>query len=69
MTPTCFYHGRDNLDNFVTFSISGKIWDYYLPNPGQLDACEYIAHRFPIRGLNYAKKRATRTVERISTNA
>jgi hypothetical protein len=63
-TP-CFYHGRDNLDLFVTFSIGGRIWDYYLSNPTQLDACEHIAkHVGPLKGLNYAKKRAVRMVER-----
>ena len=69
MTP-CFYHGRDNLDGFVTFSIDGRIWDYYLPTQIQLDACEHIAkHIGPLKGLNYAKKRATQTVERKPEHA
>ncbi len=61
-----FYHGRDNLDHIVTFSIAGAIYDYYLPTPIMVDACEYIAQRFPAKGLNYAKKRARRTVRRTS---
>lgn len=66
MSARCFYHGRDNLDLIVTFSIDGRIYDYYLRNPTQVDACDHMAKRVgPLVGLNYAKKRATRTVERI----
>lgn len=64
MTAQCFYHGRDNLDNIATFSIAGTFYDYYLPTSIMLDACEYISRRFPLRGLNYAKRRATRVVRR-----
>jgi len=60
----CSYHGRDNIDYIVTFSISGAIYDYYLPTLIQVEACEYIARRFPLKGLNYAKRRATRVVRR-----
>lgn len=67
MTTPCFYHGRDNLDLIVTFSISGKVWDYWLPNLIQVDACDHTSRRVgPLAGLNYAKKRAVRTVERIN---
>lgn len=58
----CFYHGRDNIDYIVTFSVAGAVYDYYLPTLIQVDACEYIAQRFPLKGLNYAKRRANRTV-------
>lgn len=63
----CFYHGRDNIDYIVTFSIAGRIYDYYLPTLIQVDACEYISRRFPKKGLNYAKKRARRVVRRQDT--
>ena len=64
MTSSIFYHGRDNLDHMVTFSVADAYYDYYLPTSIQVDACEYIAKRFPAKGLNYAKKRAQRVVRR-----
>ena len=69
MSAPCFYHGRDNIDYIVTFSIAGAIYDYYLPTLIQVEACEYIARRFPLKGLNYAKRRAKRVVRRQQESA
>lgn len=64
MTHSCFYHGRDNIDYIVTFSIAGRVFDYHLTTLAQVDACEYLARRWPLKGLNYAKRWAKYTTIR-----
>jgi len=54
----------DYLDNTVTISVDAARYEYYLPSAQAVDSAEFILRRFPGKGLNFLKTRATK-VERL----
>ncbi len=59
--PMVYYHGRNDLDQTVEFSINGKRYHYTL-TPSNRDTVEFLCRKVSLlKALAYAKRRALMT--------
>lgn len=61
---TCQLISRNDTDNSITIWLDGKQYEYFLASPASLHTAEYLLKHWPMKGLNYMKKRST-TVRKL----
>ena len=58
MTITPVLLSTNTTDNSATILVDGKRWEYIFASPDTLRRLDFLMRRWPLRGLNFAKRRA-----------